>query len=136
MDIIPIEERNKWCDDFKRILKETDKLSDEDKIRGFRNEVFDKLLFAKSLKYVSQQLTLMDCELEKSENENEILKYKLNNLRNYDENRLNELENKIVKVPSTDQEMRERSKKILIRNLDKMRTLNNSMIKIISTLNG
>ena len=129
MDIIPIEERNKWCDDFKRILKETDKLSDEDKIRGFRNEVFDKLVFAKSLKYVSQQLTLLDCELERSENENEILKYKL-------ENRLNELENKIVKVPSTDQEMRERSKKFLIKNLGKMKTLNNSMNKIISTLNG
>jgi len=103
------------------------KLSDADKIQGFRNEVVDKYVASKALNYVLQQLTLVDCDLEMSEKENEELRYKVINLGNYDENRLKEFRNKIVIVPSIDQEMRERAKKAFIRNQAKMRMLNDSV---------
>jgi len=127
MELIPIEERNKWTAELKPILNEMNKLSDADKIQGFRNEVVDKYVSSKALNYVLQQLTLVDCDLEMSEKENEELRYKVNNLGNYDENRLKEFRNKTVIVPSTDQEMRERAKKAFIRNQTKMRMLNGSV---------
>src|SRR5882757_10395653 len=102
MELIPVEEKNKWTSDLKPILTEMNKLSDADKIQGFRNEVVDKYVAHKALNYVLQQLTLVDCDLEMSEKENEELRYKVNNLGNYDEKRLKEFRNKIVIVPSTD----------------------------------
>ena len=42
MDLIPVEERNKWSTDLKPLLLEMSKLSDADKIQGIKNEVMDK----------------------------------------------------------------------------------------------
>ena len=56
MEIIPIEEKNKWGIELKPIFSEMNKLSDADKIQGFRNEVVDKYVAYKALNYVTQQL--------------------------------------------------------------------------------
>jgi len=53
------------------------KLSYADKTHGFRNEVVDKYVASKALNYALQQLTLVDCDLEMSEKENEELQCKL-----------------------------------------------------------
>ena len=129
MDLIPVEEKNKWTSDIKSILNEINKLSDADKIHGFKNEVVDKYVASRSVNYFLQQLTLVDCDLEMSEKENEELRYKLNNLGSYDENRLKEFRNKVVIVPSTDRDMRERAKKAFIRNQGRMKMLNESVTK-------
>jgi len=128
MELIPVEERNKWTHDLKPILTEMGKLSDADKIQGFRNEVVDKYVAYKALNYVTNQLTLVDCDREMLEKENEELKYKVDNLGNYDENRLNEFRNKVVLVPSTDTEIRDRHKKIFMRNQARMKMLNDSLV--------
>ena len=107
-------------------------LSDADKIQGFKNEVIDKYVAYKALTYVTQQLTLVDCDREMLEKENEELKYKVDNLGNYDENRLKEFRNKTVVVPSTDKEIRKRAKKIFIRNQTGMKMLNESISKQIT----
>ena len=127
MELIPVEERNKWTSDLRPILTEMNKLSDADKIQGFRNEVVDKYVAYKALNYVTQQLTLVDCDREMLEKENEELRYKVDNLGKYDENRLKEFRNKTVVVPSTDQEIRDRAKKIFMRNQAKMRMSNDSI---------
>ena len=86
MELIPIEEKSKWTTELRPILTEMNKLSDADKIQGFKNEVIDKYVACKALNYVTQQLTLVDCDREMLEKENEELKYKVDNLGNYDEN--------------------------------------------------
>ena len=110
MELIPIEEKSKWTTELRPILTEMNKLSDADKIQGFKTEVIDKYVAYKALTYVTQQLTLVDCDREMLEKENEELKYKVDNLGNYDENRLKEFRNKTVVVPGTDKEVRERVK--------------------------
>ena len=127
MELIPIEEKNKWTVDLKPILTEMNKLSDADKIQGFKNEVVDKYVAYKALTYVTQQLTLVDCDREMLENENEELRYKVDNLGKYDENRLKEFRNKVVMVPSTDKEISDRHKKIFMRNQARMRMLNDQI---------
>src|SRR6185436_2618900 len=124
MELIPIEEKTKWNNDLKPILYEINKLSDADKIQGFKNEVLDKYVAYKAFNYVTQQLTLVDCDREMLEKENEELRYKVDNLGSYDENRLKEFRNKTVIVPSTDKEIRERIKKIFKTNQVRMRILN------------
>ena len=47
MDIIPVEEKNKWISDLRPILTEMDKLSNADKIEGFKNEVVGKFVAIK-----------------------------------------------------------------------------------------
>jgi hypothetical protein len=123
MELIPIEEKNKWFSDLRPILTEMNKLSDSDKIQGFKQEVMDKYVAHKALNYVTQQLTLVDCDREMLEKENEELRYKVDNLGNYDENRLKEFRNKIVIVPSTDKEIIDRTKKIFMRNQSRMKIL-------------
>ena len=130
MDLIPVEERNKWTTDLKPLLLEMSKLSDADKIQGFKNEVIDKYVAHKALNYVTQQLILVDCDKEMLEKENEELKYKVENLGNYDENRLKEFRNKTVIVPSTDNEIRNRAKKIFARNCDRMKVLNSNLTSL------
>jgi len=44
---------------------------------------------------MNQQLILVDCDKETLEKENEELWYKVNNLENYDENRLKEFRNRV-----------------------------------------
>lgn len=129
MELIPVEERNKWTAELRPILSEMNKLSDADKIQGFKSEVIDKYVAHKALNYVTQQLMLVDCDREMLEKENEELKYKVENLGNYDENRLKEFRNKTVIVPSTDNEIRDRSKKIFMRNQARMKKLNESIAK-------
>lgn len=124
MELIPVEEKSKWTNELKPILTEVNKLSGADKIQGFRKEVVDKYVAYKALNYVTQQLTLVDCDREMLEKENEELKYKLDNVGNYDESRLKEFSNKTVIVPATDIEVRERHKKIFTRNQARMRILN------------
>ena len=106
MELIPIEEKSKWTTELRPILTEMNKLSDADKIQGFKNEVIDKYVAYKALNYVTQQLTLVDCDREMLEKENEELKYKVDNLGNYDENRLKEFRNKTV-IPSTCTDIRD-----------------------------
>ena len=127
MDIIPAEERHKWMSNLKPILNEMNKLSDADKIQGFKNEVVDKYVAHKALRYVTQQLTLVDCDREMLEKENEELRYKVDNLGNYDENRLKEFRNKTVIVPSTDKEISDRAKQIFMRNQARMKMLNDQI---------
>ena len=127
MDIIPIEEKSKWTADLRPILAEMNKLSDADKIQGFRNEVVDKYVAYKALGYMTQQLILVDCDREMLEKENEELRYKVDNLGNYDENRLKEFRNKTVIVPSTDKKISDRGKKIFMRNQAGMKVLNDQI---------
>lgn len=129
MELIPVEERNKWTAELRPIVSEMNKLSAADKIQGFKSEVIDKYVAHKALNYVTQQLMLVDCDREMLEKENEELKYKVENLGNYDENRLKEFRNKTVIVPSTDNEIRDRSKKIFMRNQARMKKLNESIAK-------
>ena len=127
MDLIPRDEKLKWTSELKPILSEMDKLSNADKIQGFKNEVVDKYLLHKGFNYVTQQLILVDCDREKFEKENEELKYKIENLGNYDENRLREFRNKTVIVPSTECEISDRAKRIFMRNCARMKMLNDKM---------
>src|ERR1044071_479897 len=127
MDLIPRDEKLQWTSELKPILSEMNKLSDADKIQGFKNEVIEKYVAHKALNYVTQQLILVDCDREKFEKENEELKYKLENLGNYDENRLKEFRNKIVIVPSTDKDIMDRAKRIFIRNQERMNVLNSQI---------
>src|SRR2546425_5582179 len=129
MDLIPVEEKNKWTSDLKPILSEMSKLSDADKIQGFRNEVVDRYVAYKALNYVTQQLIIVDCDKELLEKENEELKYKVDNLGNYDENRLKEFRNKTVVFPTTDVEIRDRTKKLFMRNQNRMKMLNDSIVR-------
>ena|SRR2546425_13140108 len=131
MDLIPVEEKNKWTSDLKPILSEMSKLSDADKIQGFRNEVVDRYVAYKALNYVTQQLIIVDCDKELLEKENEELKYKVDNLGNYDENRLKEFRNKTVVFPEveTDVEIRDRTKKLFMRNQNGMKILNDSVVR-------
>ena len=129
MELIPIEEKSKWSSDLKPILNEMNKLSDADKIQGFKNEVVDKYVAHKALNYVTQQLILVDCDNEMLEKENEELRYKVDNLGKYDENRLNEFRNKTVIVPSTDKEISDRAKKIFIKNQGRMKKMNDHITK-------
>ena len=129
MDLIPVDERNKWTNDLKPLLTEMNKLSDADKIQGFKNEVVDKYVAHKALNYMTQQLMLVDCDKEMLEKENEELRYKVDNLGNYDENRLKEFRNKTVIVPSTSNEIRDRAKKIFTRNCNRMKMLNVELTK-------
>jgi len=69
----------------------------------------------------------VDCDREMLEKENEELRYKVDNLGKYDENRLKKFRKKTVLVPSTDQEIRDRAKKFFMRNQAKMRMLNDSV---------
>ena len=128
MELIPIEERNTWSNELRSVLTEMNKLSDADKIQGFKNEVVDKYVASKALNYVTQQLTLVDCDREMLEKENEELRYKVDNLGNYDENRLKEFRNKTVIVPSTKKEISDRLKKTFVRNHGKMKILNQSLV--------
>jgi hypothetical protein len=128
MQLIPIEERNTWSNDLRPILTEMNKLSDADKIQGFKNEVVDKYVAIKALNYVTQQFTLVDCDREMLEKENEELRYKVDNLGNYDENRLKEFRNKTVLVPSTKKEISDRLKKAFMRNQARMKILNQSLV--------
>ena len=128
MDLIPVEEKNKWTSDLKPILSEMSKLSDADKIQGFRNEVVDRYVAYKALNYVTQQLLIVDCDRELLEKENEELKYKVVNLGNYDENRLQEFRNTTVVFPTTDAEIRDRAKKLFMRNQGRMKMLNDSIV--------
>jgi len=128
MELIPIEERNTWSNDLRSILTEMNKLSDADKIQGFKNEVVDKYVAIKALNYVTQQFTLVDCDREMLEKENEELRYKVDNLGNYDENRLKEFRNKTVLVPSTKKEISDRLKKAFMRNQARMKILNQSLV--------
>jgi len=80
MDLIPVDERNKWTTDLKPLLTEMNKLSDADKIQGFKNEVVDKYVAHKALNYMTQQLILVDCDNEMLEKENVELRYKVDNL--------------------------------------------------------
>src|SRR6478609_10391191 len=127
MELIPIEEKHKWTNDLKSVLTEMNKLSDADKIQGFRNEVVDKYVAYKAVNYMTQQLILVDCDREMLEKENEELKYKVDNLGKYDENRLKEFRNKTVIVPSTDKEICDRGKKIFMRNQARMKMLNDQI---------
>ena len=127
MELIPIEEKSKWTNDVKCVLTEMSKLSNADKIQGFRNEVVDKFVAYKAVNYVTQQLTLVDCDREMLEKENEELRYKVDNLGKYDENCLKEFRNKTVIVPSTDKEICDRAEKIFIRNQTRMRMLNDQI---------
>ena len=127
MDLIPIEEKSKWTADVRSVLTEINKLSDADKIQGFRNEVVDKYVAYKALGYMTQQLILVDCDREMLEKENEELRYKVDNLGNYDENRLKEFRNKTVIVPSTNKEISDRGKKIFMRNQARMKMLNDQI---------
>jgi hypothetical protein len=127
MELIPTEEKSKWTTELRPILTEMNKLSDADKIQGFKNEVIDKYVAHKALNYVTQQLILVDCDREMLEKENEALKYKVDNLGNYDENRMKEFRNKTVVVPSTDNELRDRAKKIFMRNQTRMKLLNGNI---------
>ena len=127
MDLIPRDEKLKWTSELKPILSEMNKLSDADKIQGFKNEVIEKYVAHKALHYVTQQLTLVDCDREMLEKENEELKYKVENLGNYDENRLREFRNKTVIVPSTDKDIMDRAKRIFIRNQERMNVLNSQI---------
>ena len=127
MDLIPIEEKSKWTADVRSVLTEMNKLSDADKIQGFRHEVVDKYVFHKALGYVTQQLILVDSDREMLEKENEELRYKVDNLGMYDENRLKEFRNKTVLVPSTDKELSDRGRKIFMRNQARMKTLNDQI---------
>ena len=77
MDLIPRDEKLKWTSELKPILSEMDKLSNADKIQGFKNEVIDKYVAYKALNYTMQQLTLVDCDREMLEKEVEELKYKI-----------------------------------------------------------
>ena len=129
MDLIPVEEKNKWSNDLKPILSEMSKLSDADKIQGFRSEVVDRYVAHKALNYVTQQLLIVDCDRELLEKENEELKYKVDNLGNYDENRLKEFRNKTVVFPTTDTEIRDRAKKLFMRNQNRMKILNDSIVR-------
>ena len=129
MDLIPVEEKNKWTSDLKPILSEMSKLSDADKIQGFRSEVVDRYVVHKALNYVTQQLLIVDCDRELLEKENEELKYKVDNLGNYDENRLKEFRNKTVVFPTTDVEIRDRAKKLFMRNQGRMKMLNDSIVR-------
>src|SRR5688572_24978150 len=115
MELISIDERNKWSSDLKPLLTEMNKLSDADKIQGFKNEVVDKYVAHKALNYMTQQLILVDCDNEMLEKENEELRYKVDNLGKYDENRLKEFRNKTVIVPSSTNEISDRTKKIFKR---------------------
>src|SRR5437899_6492144 len=124
MDLIPVDERNKWANDLKPLLSEMNKLSDADKIQGFKNEVVDKYVAHKALNFITQQLILVDCDNEMLEKENEELRYKIDNLGNYDENRLKEFRNKTVIVPSTTNEIRDRAKKLFTKNYARMKMLN------------
>ena len=127
MDLIPAEERNKWNADLKPLLIEMNKLSNADKIQGFRNEVVDKYVAHKALNYVTQQLVLLDCDNEMLQKENEELRYKVENLGNYDENRLKEF--RTVIVPSTDNEIRDRAKRIFMRNQARIKQMNDNISK-------
>ena len=49
MELIPIEEKNKWTSELKLILNEMNKLSDVDKIQVFKNEVVNKYVTSKAL---------------------------------------------------------------------------------------
>ena len=129
MDLIPVDERNKWTNDLKPLLSEMNKLSDADKIQGFKNEVVDKYVAHKALNFITQQLILVDCDNEMLEKENEELRYKIDNLGNYDENRLKEFRNKIVIVPSTTNEIRDRAKKMFTKNCARMKMLNDQISK-------
>ena len=62
------------------------------------------------------------------EKENEELRYKVDNIGHYDENRLKEFRNKTVIVPSTKKEISDRLKKTFIRNHGKMKILNQSLV--------
>ena len=127
MDLIPLEEKSKWLNNLRPILTEINKLSDADKIQGFKNKVVDKYVACKALNYVTQQLTLVDCDREMLEKENEELRYKVDNLGMYDENRLKEFRDKTVIVPSTDKEISDRAEKIFMRNQARMRMLNDQI---------
>ena len=127
MYLIPLEEKTKWLNNLRPILTEMNKLSDADKIQGFKNEVVDKYVACKALNYVTQQLILVDCDREMLEKENEELRYKVDNLGKYDENRLKEFREKTVIVPSTDKEISDRAKKIFMRNQARMRMLNDQI---------
>jgi hypothetical protein len=127
MDLIPIEEKSTWNNDLKPILNEMAKLSDADKIQGFRNEVVERYVAYKALNYVSDQLFLVECDRELLEKENEELNYKIDNLGNYDENRLQEFKNKTVIVPTSNAEKKDMANKIFMRNRLKMKRLNSAL---------
>jgi len=126
MDIIPVEEKNSWISELRPILTEMDKLSNADKIEEFKNEVVAKYVATKAVGYMSQQLALADCDIELLENKIEELSYKVDNLGVIDENRLKAYI-KMVTVPSTDQEVRERNIKMFKRNQARMKMLNDKI---------
>jgi len=129
MDIIPKEEKDNWSRELGPVLTEMDKLSNMDKIHGFKSLVIDKYVAHKALNYLTQNLMLVDCDREMLEKENEELKYKLDNFGNYDNNRLKEYLNKVVVVPSTQLEVKERGKQICMRNLSRLKTINDQISK-------
>jgi hypothetical protein len=125
---IPVEERSKWTSELKPMLTEMNKLSNADKIQGFKNEFVDKFVAYKALNYVTDQLILVDCDRELLEKENEELRYKVDNLGQYDEKRLKEFEKTVI-VPSTNKEIIDRNLKIFIRNQTRMKMLNDQIDK-------
>ena len=59
MELVPIEEKNKWSADLKPILTEMNKLSGADKIEGFRDEVVGRYIAHKSLAYIADSILVV-----------------------------------------------------------------------------
>jgi len=127
MDLIPIEEKEKWAIEIKDALVEANKMSSVDKIYDYNNELSDRCMYQKAFLFTYQNALLLDCQNEALENKNEELQYRLDNYGNYDENRIKEIKSKTVMVPYTDVENRERGKKMFMKNLKQIKLLNKSL---------
>ena len=97
---IPNDEKQKWVEEIKPIISEIDKLENGAKIDGFKQEVIDKYIAKKAANLFLDELIETDCELEVANNKIDKLEYKLNNYNNYYPNKLTELRNKTVVIPS------------------------------------
>lgn len=123
MELIPLEERNKWVSHGEDIIKEIGTMNTATKAEAFKEIAVTNYYYSKGITFLFDQIIHVDCELEHAENKiielekqnNELRKATESNVVNPDAIRDIKVMNTVV--PFTDEEKRARIMKIFQRRM-------------------
>ena len=123
MELIPLEERNKWISHGEVIIKEIDTMNTATKAEAFKETAVTNYYYSKGIKFLFDQIVHVDCELEHAENKNIELEKQNNELKKVIESNvvnpdaIRDIKVMNTVVPFTDEEKRARIIKIFQRRM-------------------
>lgn len=123
MELIPLEERNKWISHGEVIIKEIDTMNTATKAEAFKETAVTNYYYSKGIKFLYDQIVYVDCELEHAENKNIELEKQNNELKKVIESNvvnpdaIRDIKVMNTVVPFTDEEKRARIIKIFQRRM-------------------